>query len=125
MRSDGEHELQMRELAGKVVLVVNTARLCGFAASNNAQLTELAERLFDRGLRIVLFPCNEFLGQEPDDDAQIGGFCARLSPRFVVLQKGLVNGAQAAPLYAWLKRALRDWRGQRRIRWNYTKVRRV
>ncbi|MDA8360830.1 MAG: glutathione peroxidase [Gammaproteobacteria bacterium] len=105
---------------GQVVLVVNTASLCGFTPQY-AGLEALYRKYRDQGFVILGFPCNQFGHQEPGDAAAIAATCrARYGVTFPVFAKVEVNGAGAHPLFAWLTQVLPGWFG-RRIRWNFTK----
>ena len=61
--ADGDH-IQMKDLEGKVILIVNTASECGF---NNQlhELEKLYKKYHDIGLEILAFPSNNFMNQEP------------------------------------------------------------
>ncbi|MDI2027955.1 glutathione peroxidase [Saccharopolyspora sp. TS4A08] len=100
----------LRHYAGTLTLVVNVASKCGLTAQYEG-LEALHREFADKGLRIVGFPCNQFLGQEPGTDEQIQEFC-RLTydVTFPVLGKIDVNGPEAAPLFAHLRaEAPGDW----------------
>jgi len=89
---------------GKVVLVVNTASQCGFTGQYKG-LQQLHDTYEDQGLVVLGFPCNQFGGQEPGDEAQIGEFCQRnYGVTFPMFAKVEVNGAQTHPLWKWLKK---------------------
>lgn len=45
---------------GHVLLIVNVASKCGLTSKNYAELVQLDEKLKDKGLRILAFPCNQF-----------------------------------------------------------------
>ena len=60
----------MRSFAGKPILVVNTASLCGYTPQY-AGLQELWKRYRARGLMIVGVPSNDFGGQEPGGATEI------------------------------------------------------
>ena len=76
----------------------------------------------DRGLTVVGFPCNQFLGQEPGSMEQILDYCATTwGVSFPVNDKIKVNGRGAAPLYAALKSA-KDGNGKAgAVKWNFEK----
>jgi glutathione peroxidase len=113
--------VKLSEFRGRVVLIVNTASQCGFTPQY-AGLEELYENCRDRGLEVLGFPCNQFGGQEPGSAVQIGAFCQKdYGVRFPMFAKIEVNGANAHPLYKFLKVARPGLLGIRRISWNFTK----
>jgi glutathione peroxidase len=57
---------------GKVVYGVNVASRCGYTASGYALLSKVSKM---PGVEVALFPCNQFLGQEPGSDADVANFC--------------------------------------------------
>ena len=87
------------QYAGKVILVVNTASLCGFTSQYEG-LEKLYARLKDKGLVVVGFPSNDFGEQEPGSDKEIADFC-RLTygVEFPMLAKTTVKGRDANPFY--------------------------
>ncbi len=106
---------------GKVLLIVNTASQCGFTPQF-AGLEALWERYRDRGLVVVGFPCNQFGGQDPGSDAEIGAFCQKnYGVSFPMMAKVDVNGPKAHPLWTWLKSEAPGLLGSEAIKWNFTK----
>jgi len=87
------------EYQGKVILVVNTASLCGFTSQYDG-LEKLHARLKDKGLVVVGFPSNDFGEQEPGSDKEIADFC-RLTygVEFPMMAKTTVKGNDANPFY--------------------------
>ena len=61
--------------AGKVRLVVNVASKCGLTPQYEG-LEKLYREKHAAGLEVLGFPANDFLGQEPGDEAQIASFCS-------------------------------------------------
>jgi glutathione peroxidase len=109
---------------GQVLLVVNTASKCGFTPQY-AGLEELYRTYKDRGFVVLAFPCNQFGRQEPGSEEEIGAFCERnYSVSFPMFAKIDVNGADAHPLYRFLKRSKPGFLGvlaAGRIHWKFTK----
>jgi glutathione peroxidase len=119
-RLDGT-ETALDSYRGKVLLIVNTASACGFTPQY-AGLETVYRRFRDRGLVVLGFPCNQFGGQEPGDAATIGAFCqANYGVSFPMFAKIEVNGANAHPLYAFLKHTASGVLGTEAIKWNFTK----
>ncbi len=106
--------------AGQVVLVVNTASECGFTPQFEG-LEQLHRDFADQGLAVLGFPCNQFGGQEPGDEEQIGAFCQQnYGVTFPMFAKVDVNGDDAHPLFVWLKSEKGGLMGSK-IKWNFTK----
>jgi glutathione peroxidase len=116
---DGQ-ERSLADLAGEVVLVVNTASQCGFTPQL-AGLESLYETHRDRGFTVLGFPCNQFGGQEPGTEEEIGEFCQKnYGVTFPMFAKIDVNGDDEHPLWTWLKSEKGGLLGAR-IKWNFTK----
>ena len=108
-------------LAGRVVLVVNTASACGFTPQFKG-LQALHEEFADRGLVILGFPCNQFGAQDPGSAEQIASFCeTQYGVTFPMMGKVEVNGVNAHPFYQWLKKEAKGLLGTEAIKWNFTK----
>ncbi|MEO7245615.1 MAG: glutathione peroxidase [Rubrivivax sp.] len=106
---------------GKVLLIVNTASACGFTPQFGG-LETLWHTYRDRGLVIVGFPSNEFGGQDPGADGEIASFCQlNYGVSFPMMSKVQVNGAQAHPLWRWLKAQAPGLLGSEGVKWNFTK----
>ena len=119
-RLDG-HEESLATYRGQVLLIVNTASACGFTPQY-AGLEALYEKLHGEGLTILGFPCNQFGAQEPGSAAEIGAFCEKnYGVTFPMFSKIEVNGANAHPLYKYLKDAKPGLLGTEAIKWNFTK----
>ncbi len=113
--------MQGRDLAGKVVLVVNTASACGFTPQF-AGLEALWQRFAAQGLVVLGFPCNQFRGQDPGSTAQSVSFCqSHFGVSFPMMAKVEVNGPHAEPLFQWLKTQAPGVLGTESIKWNFTK----
>lgn len=113
--------ISLADRLGRVVLVVNTASQCGFTPQYDG-LEALWRRYGAQGFEIIAFPCNQFGGQEPGGADEIAQFCrVNFGVSFPVMGKVDVNGAEAPPLWQWLKDSARGILGTRRIKWNFTK----
>ena len=114
-------EIDLSHYAGRVLLIVNTASKCGFTPQYEG-LEDLQAQFKDRGFEVLAFPCNQFGGQEPGSEEDIVEFCTtRFSATFPIFAKIDVNGANAHPLYSWLKGEAKGVLGTERIKWNFTK----
>lgn len=117
---DGK-ELSMADYAGRVLLIVNTASRCGLTPQY-AGLEALQRAYGEKGFAVLGFPCNQFGAQEPGTAEEIAGFCStRYDVTFPLFAKIDVNGANAAPLWAWLKAQKPGILGTEAIKWNFSK----
>jgi len=84
---------------GKVVLVVNVASKCGNTPQYDG-LEALYEEYGEKGLVVLGFPSNDFMGQEPGTEEQIEEFC-RLTykVKFPMFEKVTVKKGKAHPFY--------------------------
>jgi glutathione peroxidase len=64
----------LKQYAGSVLLIVNTASSCGFTPQYKG-LQELHDTYESQGLVVLGFPCNQFGGQESGSEAEIASFC--------------------------------------------------
>ncbi len=119
-RIDGS-EADLSEFRGKVLLVVNVASRCGFTPQYKG-LEALYRKYRDRGFVVLGFPCNQFGSQEPGDEEEIRSFCsATYDVTFPMFAKVDVNGANAHPLFQYLKSSAPGVLGTEAIKWNFTK----
>src|SRR6202140_4181794 len=106
---------------GKVMLVVNVASQCGYTYQYEG-LQALYAKYKDRGLVLTGFPANNFGGQEPGSDAEIGAFCkSKFGVTFPMFSKISVKGADKAPLYQFLTDSKANPKTGGEIQWNFTK----
>lgn len=114
-------DVSLKNYAGKVILVVNTASKCGFTPQYKG-LEQLYRDYKDQGLVILGFPCNQFGQQEPGGKAQISEFCElNYGVSFPMFDKVDVNGPQAHPLFNFLTQEKPGVLGSKKIKWNFTK----
>jgi glutathione peroxidase len=105
---------------GKKILVVNTASECGFTKQYEG-LQALHEKYKDK-LVIVGFPANNFGGQEPGTNEEIGAFCKKnYGVSFPMAAKISVKGDDAAPIYTWLCNKKENGVLDAEVGWNFNK----
>lgn len=89
----------------KAFICVNVASACGLTNSNYTQLVKLHNEFASKGLKIMGFPCNQFMSQEKKCELDILEFArAKFHVEFQLLQKIEVNGPNCHPLYKFLRR---------------------
>lgn len=119
-RITGE-SVSLADYQGKVLLIVNTASKCGFTPQFKG-LESLYQRYVAQGLEILGFPCNQFLNQDPGNDAEIAQFCSLdYGVTFPMFAKIEVNGDGAHPLFKYLAAEAPGLLGSKAIKWNFTK----
>jgi glutathione peroxidase len=94
-------DIRLAEFAGKPMLVVNTASLCGFTPQY-AGLQELWMQYRDRGLTVIGVPSNDFGAQEPGGAGDITHTAEQTyHVSFPITAKTSVKGPNAHPFYKW------------------------
>ena len=110
--------VSLSQFKGKVVMLVNTASLCG----NTPQYSDLEtmyETYKDKGFEILAFPANNFGQQEPGTNEEIKGFClTKYSVGFPLFSKISVKGSDKHPLYQYLTEQS-PFPGE--VEWNFQK----
>ena len=95
-------ETNLGEYKDKVLLVVNVASKCGLTPQYES-LGKLYETYRGRGLEILGFPSNDFMGQEPLSESEIKDFCsANYHVQFPLFSKIHINGDERHGLYQHL-----------------------
>jgi len=123
---DGE-DVTFESLKGKkAFIVVNVASSCGLTTRNYKGLVELYEKYKDRGLEILAFPCNQFLGQEGKCELDIKNFAKnKFHVDFPLFEKINVNGPETHQVFRFLRAntELYDDKSKKiqAIPWNFTK----
>ena len=93
--------IRLADYAGKPIIVVNTASLCGYTPQYTG-LEQLFARFHDRGLMIIGVPSNDFGGQEPGGAAEISETANKeYGVTFPLTAKADVKGPNAHPFYKW------------------------
>lgn len=103
------------------VLAVNVASKCGLTPQYTA-LEQLQEEYSGRGLTVVGFPCNQFMGQEPGGPEEIEQFCSTTyGVTFPLMEKIDVNGDDRHAIYRVLTQKQDDDGEAGDITWNFEK----
>src|SRR3954471_24015052 len=98
-------DIRLAEYAGRPLLIVNTASLCGFTPQY-AGLQQLWSEFHDRGLTIIGVPSNDFGGQEPGGATEITQTAHQhYGVTFPIAAKAVVKGPKAHPFYKWAAEA--------------------
>ena len=117
---DGQ-DVSLAAYRGQVLLVVNVASKCGFTRQY-AGLEKLYQTYSARGLVVLGFPANNFLGQEPGTDMEIKQFCTlTYGVTFPMFSKISVKGRNIHPLYAFLTDKSLHPEAGGAITWNFNK----
>jgi glutathione peroxidase-family protein len=113
--------VSLEQYRGQVMMIVNVASKCGFTPQYQG-LQKLYETYHDRGLVILGFPANNFLRQEPGNDAEIKSFCTiNYGVTFPMFSKLSVKGRDQHPLYRFLTDKKSDPEFSGGITWNFNK----
>jgi glutathione peroxidase len=109
-------DIKLSEFAGRPILIVNTASLCGYTPQYGG-LQQLWTEFSGRGLMIVGVPSNDFGGQEPGGASEITATTQNHHVSFPIAAKAVVRGPNAHPFYKWAAEA----RPKDVPRWNFHK----
>lgn len=110
--------MPMSHYRGKVVLLVNTASMCGFTPQYEG-LQKLQETYGKKGFTVIGVPSGDFKSQEYDNNADIKKFCeSKFGINFPMAEKAHVVGDGAIPIYRWAKASLSE---QNEPKWNFHK----
>jgi glutathione peroxidase len=109
--------IRLADFAGRPLLLVNTATLCGYTPQY-ARLLQLWSVFRERGLMIIGVPSNDFGGQEPGGATEIAETAQhQYAVTFPIAAKAVVVGPNAHPFYRWAAEA----RPRDVPRWNFHK----
>ena len=117
---DGK-EVSLADYKGKVLLIVNVASHCGNTPQYK-DIEALYEKYKDKGLVVLGFPANNFMGQEPGSDAEIKTFCTtKYDVKFPMFSKISVHGSDMHPLYHYLTSKEENGVIDAPVKWNFQK----
>ncbi|HXX76839.1 MAG TPA: glutathione peroxidase [Nitrospiraceae bacterium] len=110
--------VNLSQYRGKVLLVVNTASMCG-NTPQYSELEKMYETYQEKGFEILAFPANNFGQQEPGTNQEIKNFCfTKYSLTFPLFSKISVKGDDKHPLYRYLTEQS-PFPGE--VEWNFQK----
>ena len=117
---DGK-DFDFSSLAGKKVMIVNTASMCGFTPQY-ADLEKLYKEYGGPRFTIIGFPANNFGSQEPGSNVEIHEFCTKnYGVSFQMMEKISVKGDDMHPLYQWLTEKELNGVQDAPVQWNFQK----
>ena len=115
------NSVDLSNYKGKTLLIVNVASKCGFTPQYK-DLQNLYEKYQDQNFEVLGFPCNQFGAQESGTNEEIQAFCdLTYNVSFKMFDKIEVNGANASPLFKYLKHESPGILGTEAVKWNITK----
>lgn len=119
--ANNKQPFNFNDLAGKKVLLVNTASNCGYTAQYS-ELQKLHEQYKDK-LVIIGFPANDFKEQEAGSDEEIASFChVNYGVTFpLMLKSTVVKGDGQNSVYQWLTDAAKNGWNDKQPEWNFSK----
>ncbi len=92
-------QTNLGEYKDKVLLVVNVASKCGLTTQYEG-LQKLYSDYHAKGLEVLGFPANNFMGQEPGTEEEIKDFCStNYDVQFPLFSKISVKGDDQHALY--------------------------
>lgn len=100
-------DVKLDQFYGKVSLITNVACQCGYTKSSYTEMEKFSQAYHEEGLEFLLFPSNQFFGQEPGTPNQIKEFVKDGYPKLEAqfFEKGDVNGEKTNDIYKYLKKA--------------------
>jgi len=109
--------MPMSRFKGDVVLLVNTASMCGFTPQYDG-LQKVQDTYAKQGFTIVGVPSGDFKNQEYGSNKEIAAFCKSKAVKFPLAEKSDVVGPKAIPIYRWAATKLGQ---QNAPKWNFHK----
>jgi glutathione peroxidase len=108
-------EIDLSQFAGQNLLIVNTASKCGYTYQYE-DLQTLHEQ-YGNKVKVIGFPANNFLMQEPSSNTAIAEFCqVNYGVSFPMTEKISVKGTDKHPIFKWLSS-----KAGREPSWNFCK----
>ena len=111
--------LNLDQLKGKTVLLVNVASNCGFTKQYTG-LQTLYQKYRKKNFIVIGVPSNQFGGQETGSNKEIKDFCeTNFNITFPITDKVDVKGNNAHIIYKWAKE---NFGNSTVPKWNFHKI---
>jgi glutathione peroxidase len=111
--------INLSELRGKTILLVNVASKCGFTKQYTG-LQMLYDNYKNKDFLVIGVPSNQFGGQEPGSNEEIKNFCeTNFNITFPITDKVDVKGKNAHIIYKWAKK---NYGNSTVPKWNFHKI---
>lgn len=121
MKDIDGNNVSLSQYKGKIIVIVNTASQCGLVGQFS-EIEAFYKKYKDKGVVVLGFPANNFLGQEPLSNADIKGFCTKnYGVTFPMFSKISVKGNDIDPLYKYLTSKDENGVLDAPVKWNYQK----
>lgn len=115
------NDFDFSTLKGKKILVVNTASKCGLTPQYK-DLQAIYDQNKNNNFVVVGFPANNFAGQEPGSNEEIGAFCERnYGVTFPMMEKISVKGDDMNEVYKFLTQKSKNGLQDSEVEWNFQK----
>lgn len=113
--------LDFSTLKGNKVMIVNTASKCGLTPQYE-DLQKLYDTYQDTNFKIIGFPSNDFMAQEPGSNAEISKFCIdNYGVSFQMMGKIKVKGEDKHDIYQFLTDKSWNQKMDSQVEWNFQK----
>jgi glutathione peroxidase len=107
-----------KEYAGKVLVIANTASLCGYTPQL-ASLQQINSDYSAKGVQVLGFPSDDF-NQEHKSEKEIAEVCdVKYRAKFPVFRPVSVKGSNIHPVFKYLTENAKKDAGE--VRWNFEK----
>jgi glutathione peroxidase len=95
------NEVRFEKFRDKIVFVMNVASECGYTKSGYDFLRAMSGWR-DKGLELLIYPCNQFGNQEPGSPEEIKRFAEAQGFKGTIISKSFVKGAHTRPSFKWM-----------------------
>lgn len=110
------NNFKFSSLKGKPCLIVNIASKCSFRGPTFEKLNSV----INENINILLFPCNQYLNQEPLSMEEIHEYVSKYSDKYILFDKVNVYGKNKHAVYGYLTENSPSSLFGKSVKWNYT-----